>query len=127
MPPSNITCFSFFIRQSSRANCLGVLGFTRLIIHQSSSGRTFDCINHPLGIGNSKRDAAVVAKVKFGQIVVQMGLPTMLVNALHAALENTPNILNRVCVSLASHIFIAGGYTPLTIYSYYVTCVPVMF
>ena len=44
----------FRIRQSLRASCLGVLGFTSLSIHQTPSSCPFDGIHRPFCIGNTK-------------------------------------------------------------------------
>ncbi len=47
-----------------------------------------------------------VTKVKFGQITVQMLLAAMLVDALHAALENAEIAFNGISVNVAANVFV---------------------
>ena len=37
---------------------------------------------------------------------MQMGFATMLIDALHAALEHAPHILDRICMNRAPNIFV---------------------
>ena len=96
------------MRQSLRANCLGVLGFTSLSIHQATACGTSDYVNGPLGVRYAKLDAAVVAEIEFGKIAMQMRFAAMLVDALRAALEYGPHALNCVGVNVALHVFALG-------------------
>lgn len=48
---------------------------------------------------NSKFDAVRISEIKFSKIAVQMFLTAMLINALHAALEDAVVAFNRVGVT----------------------------
>ena len=50
-----------------------------------------------------KGDAVVVAEVEFGQIAVQVFTAAMLINAVHAALEDTEKAFNGIGTGIAPH------------------------
>ncbi len=54
-----------------------------------------------------KRGTVVIAEVKFREIAVQMFLGAVLVDALHAALENREEAFDRIGVNITTHIFAA--------------------
>ena len=54
-----------------------------------------------------QRRAVVVAEVKFREVAVQMLFGAMLIDALHAALEDAEIAFNRVGVDGAAHVLIA--------------------
>ena len=54
----------------------------------------------------AKRNAVVVAEIKLGQIAVQCFFAAMLIDALHAALEDREVAFNRVGVDVAAHVFV---------------------
>jgi hypothetical protein len=60
----------------------------RLPIRESLTGCTQNGLIGPVLIVNAKRNAVAVAEIKLRQIAVQMLLSAMLVDALHAALED---------------------------------------
>lgn len=57
---------------------------------------------------DADRDTIRVAEIEFGQIAVQMVFGAMLVNALHAALEDRIVAFHGVCVDGAANIFVLG-------------------
>lgn len=57
-------------------------------IGQTLSSRPLNRFVCPVLIVNAKRNAVAVAEVEFRQVAVQMLLRAVLINALHAALEN---------------------------------------
>jgi hypothetical protein len=60
------------------------------------------------GIGNAKARTTVVAGIKFSQVPGQVSLATVLIDALHAALEHAPDVLDGVGVDVATDVFILG-------------------
>lgn len=54
--------------------------------------------NRPRCIAVAIRHAVVIPELKFGQIAMQVRLATVLIDALHAALEDAERALNRVRV-----------------------------
>src|SRR5262245_33091044 len=56
----------------------------------------------------TERSARVVAEVVFRQIAVKVLLAAMLVDALHAALEDREITLDRVRGDGAAHVFLGG-------------------
>ena len=77
---------------------LGFGPYRRVPICESFSYYTGKSIYCPLLIIYSKRIALVIAEVKFSHIAVKMLLTAMLIDALHAALEDAVVPLDRVCV-----------------------------
>jgi len=50
---------------------------------------------------------AVVSEIKLGEVAVQMGFAAVLINALHAALEDGKDVLDRVGVDEAADVLTA--------------------
>src|SRR5690606_3596341 len=73
-----------------------------------------DALQQPvgaLGVFDTKSRPVVIAELVFGQIAVQMLFVTVLIDALHAALEDAEISLNGVAVDAAIlkvHIFAAS-------------------
>lgn len=63
-------------------------GFVNPPIGQTLALNTLECGLGALHIVNLKRSAVAVAKVKFRQVAMQMGLRAMLIDTLHPALED---------------------------------------
>ena len=60
------------LRQSLRASWRGVFGFTRPSIGEALSFRAADRIFGTFRVLNAKLGVAIVAKLKFGKVAVQM-------------------------------------------------------
>ena len=54
----------------------------------TSFASPFDCAAGALGVIDPELDAVRIAEIEFGEVAVQMGLTTMLIDARHPALEN---------------------------------------
>jgi hypothetical protein len=70
-----------------------------------------DAFDRPFGtlhIVNTKADAIAIAEIELGKISVQVFLAAMLVDALHAALEDRIVAFNGVGVNFAANIFFAA-------------------
>lgn len=77
----------------------------RLPIHQALSGNALQRLVGAGGIIDAKGDAVRVAKIKFAQVAVQVLLRAVLIDALHAALENRKVAFNGIRGALATGIF----------------------
>ena len=77
----------------------------RLPIHQALAFCAFHGSNGAVNVAAAERNAVIVAEVKFREITMKMLFLTVLVNALHSALENRERAFNRIGVNVASHIF----------------------
>lgn len=79
-------------------------------IGQPFASDAFQCATRAHFIAHAKRNAIAVPKVELGQIAVQVLLSTVLINALHAALEDRVVALDCVrvnrSVTFATHVFI---------------------
>jgi hypothetical protein len=64
------------------------VGAVRPSIGQSLANDALCQFVRAVGIVHAKRNAIVMAKIKFREVAVQMLLGAMLVGALHAAFEN---------------------------------------
>src|SRR5579862_4668952 len=73
-------------------------------ICQSLAADAFERIGCAFCIFNTARGTVVIAEIEFRQIAVQMITAAMLVRAIHAALEHTKKVLNRVGVPLAAYV-----------------------
>ncbi len=80
----------FFCRQieNARADALNDLDLVRLMIGQALTLCAPDRLQSPRFISPAKGCAAIVTKIKLGEVTVQVLLATVLVNAFHAALED---------------------------------------
>ena len=67
---------------------LGERAFVRPSIHQALALRALNDLGNALRILDAKRGTIRVAKIELSQIAVQVLLAAMLINALHAALED---------------------------------------
>src|SRR5579872_3903845 len=74
-------------------------------ISETLAGRALDRQRSALRVLNSKSRAVGIAEIKFVQIALQMLLPAMLVDALHAALEDREITLNGVRRHVTPRIF----------------------
>lgn len=91
-----------------RANCLGVRGFVKTSIGKPLS---FDALGNRLcafGVADLECRAVVIAEGEFGKVAMQVGLAAVLIDALHAALEHGPDVLDRVGMDRAANVFILG-------------------
>ena len=57
-------------------------------------------------IVEAKRGAGVVAEIKFREIAVQVLFVTVLINALHSALEDGEIAFNGIGGHIAAHVFV---------------------
>jgi hypothetical protein len=55
---------------------------------------------------NAKGNAVGIPEIEFAQVSVQMLFGAMLIDALHAALEDGIETFNRVRVDLAANVFV---------------------
>src|SRR4051812_8954583 len=85
-----------------RRRCSGVSGNVRPPIHEPLAEAASDDHCGTLRVFDPGTDARVVPEIKLGKVAVQMHLAAMLVNALHATLEDAEIALNRVRVLLGS-------------------------
>ena len=79
-----------------RLRCTGDGVFTRPPIGQPLADDALKRVRRALRILDAKPRTVVVAKIKLRDVAVQMLLAAMLVDALHAALEDAENSL-RAC------------------------------
>jgi hypothetical protein len=63
-------------------------GLVRLAVRQTLARRGTNSKGHPFPVIETKGGAVIEPKIVFGKIAVQMFLGAMLVNALHAPLED---------------------------------------
>ena len=78
-----------------------------MISHSISGPLSDDALQGAIGtrsIINSKFDAVRISEIKFGKVAVAFA--TVLIYALHAALEDAVIAFNGIRVDIAAHIFI---------------------
>ena len=91
-------------RTNALAYCLGVRGFTRLLIGESLALRAAKQFLGLLTVGNL---AVIVFEIELGEIAIQMGLAHVIERSHHAALEKGEIGLDGIRVpEIAAHIFV---------------------
>src|SRR4051794_7135572 len=81
---------------SLRRRCSGVSGNVRPPIHEPLAEAASDDHRRTLHILDAETHARVVSELELGKVAVQMHLAAMLVNALHATLEDAEIAFDRV-------------------------------
>ena len=71
---------------------------TRPLISQTLALDTDKRVFRALNISNPKFNAVIIAEIKLRDIAMQMSLAAMLIDALHAALEDAEKTFNSVRV-----------------------------
>src|SRR5262249_17537327 len=75
-------------RKKRLAFCLSVFGFTNPPIGQTLSAGLKDDLGSALRVLDAEARAIVVTKIELGNVAMQVRFATVLIDALHAALEN---------------------------------------
>ena len=73
-----------------------VLGLTNPPIGEALAFDATGDVGDTFGVVPAECRAAIIAEVKLGNVAVQMGLTAMLIDTLHAALEDREHVLDGV-------------------------------